>query len=71
MPNLVVEVHNRDITISEPSGCLSITYRKHGFAPMLVSLDDMRGGLSREQLRFVVQAWKAAFEKAKALGWLN
>jgi hypothetical protein len=35
-----------------------------------VALDDMRDNPSTTELLFMVQAWKAAFEKAKALGWL-
>jgi hypothetical protein len=71
MPDLKVEVHDRDIIVSKPSDGLSITYRKDGFAPMLVALDDLRRDLSPDELLFVTRAWKAAFEKAKALGWLN
>ena len=71
MPDLQVEVRDRDIIVSKPSDGLSITYRKAGHAPILVALDDMRDNPSTTELLFMVQAWKAAFEKAKALGWLN
>jgi hypothetical protein len=33
---------------------------------LLVSLDDLRGDLSADELRFVAQAWKAAFESKGA-----
>jgi hypothetical protein len=36
MPDLTVEVRNRDIIISEPSVGLSMTYRKETYTPMLV-----------------------------------
>jgi len=67
MPDLCVEVRDRDIIVSAPYSGLSITYRKDRFAPMLEALDHMRGGLSDEELEFLVEAWKAAFRKAKAL----
>jgi hypothetical protein len=38
---------------------------------MLVALDDMRDDPSTAELLFMVRAWKAVFEKARALGWLN
>ena len=38
---------------------------------MLEALDPIRGRLSTEELSFLVRAWKAAYEKARVLGWLN
>jgi len=38
---------------------------------MLEALDSMHDGLSDDELGFLVQAWKAAFTTAKALGWLT
>jgi len=66
-----VQVRDRDIIVSKPSDGLSITYRKDGFAPMLVAIDDIRDKPTLEELRFIPRAWKAALEKAKSLGWLN
>ena len=66
-----MQVRDRDIIVSKPSDGLSITYRKDGFAPMLVAIDDIRDKPTPEELRFIPRAWKAAFEKAKSLGWLN
>jgi hypothetical protein len=37
---------------------------------MLEALDTMRENLYGERLAFLVQAWKAAYYKAKELGWL-
>jgi hypothetical protein len=67
MPDLTVQVRDRDIIVSKPSDGLAITYRKDGFAPMLVAIDDIRDKLTPEELRFIPRAWKAAFEKAKSL----
>lgn len=71
MPDLQVQVRDRDIVIVKPSAGLSMTYRKAPDAPILEALDPLRGNLNREELLFLVRAWKAAFDKAKALGWLN
>jgi hypothetical protein len=38
---------------------------------MLEALDPIRGKLGSEELSFLVRAWKAAYEQARALGWLN
>jgi hypothetical protein len=38
--------------------------------PILVALDPMREDFDTEKTKFLVQAWKAAYAKAKALGWL-
>ena len=69
--DLTVEVRDRDIIVRKPSDGLSITYRKDGFAPMLVALDGVPDKPTAKELHFIPRAWKAAFEKAKALGWLN
>jgi len=37
---------------------------------MLVALDPIRDDPDAEEAKFLVQAWKAAYVKAKALGWL-
>jgi hypothetical protein len=37
---------------------------------MLEAVDLKRDDPDREQAAFLVQAWKAAYAKAKALGWL-
>jgi hypothetical protein len=71
MPELSVSVKDRDITISEPGAGLSVTYRKLSRSPMLVALDDIRRDPDPQELSFLVQAWQAAFHKAKSLGWLN
>jgi hypothetical protein len=37
---------------------------------MLISLDPLRDDPDAEKVKFLVQAWKAAYEKAQSLGWL-
>jgi hypothetical protein len=71
MPELSVEVRDRDIVVSKPSAGFSITYRRASRWPMLVALDPLRHDPTTDELTFLVRAWKIAFEKAKALGWLN
>ena len=70
MPDLSVSVHGHDIVVAQPNSGLSVTYRKLGYSPMLMALDSMRGDPEPEKLKFLVQAWKAAFAKAKSIGWL-
>ena len=71
MPDLTVQVRDRDIIVSKPSDGLSITYRKDGFAPMLMAIDGIRDKPTPEELSFIPRAWRATFEKAKSLGWLK
>ena len=70
MTELLVEVRDRDILIRRPAAGYSITYRRVVDAPMLEAVDLERHDPNREEAEFLVQAWKAAFAKAKALGWL-
>ena len=71
MPDILVKVRDRDIVISKPSAGLTMSYRRVGDAPFLEALDPIRDKLDSEELIFLVCAWKATFERAKALGWLN
>ena len=48
MPDLTVEVRDRDIVVAKPSVGLSITYREEAHAPMLVAIDDMRRDPTRD-----------------------
>ena len=65
-----VEVRDHDLVVTMPQSGHSVTYRKDHGAPMLVALDPLRQGLDAERLEFLVRAWKAAYYKAKGLGWL-
>jgi hypothetical protein len=71
MPNLKVKVLDRDIIVYKPSDGFSITYGKNGYAPMLIAIDDMRHTPKPTELEFIKLAWKAAYQRAKALGWLR
>ena len=71
MPDLSVTVRDRDIIVAKPSAGFSVTYRKVSRSPMLVAIDSMRYDPDPDHLKFLVRAWRAAFEKAKTLGWLN
>jgi len=42
MPDLSVEVRDRQIVVSNPSQGLSVTYLKDAYSPLLVALDPMR-----------------------------
>jgi hypothetical protein len=64
-------ISNRDIVISSPESGFSVTYRKDGDAPMLVAIDGIGRVVDQAKVKFWAQAWKAAHEKARAVGWLN
>ena len=70
--NLGVEVINdRDIVVSHPEFGFSVTYRKDGDAPMLFAIDGIDRSDDPQKLNFWAQAWKAAHQKARAVGWLS
>ena len=50
MPDLSIEVRDRDIVISKPSAGLTMTYRRVGDAPFLEALDPIRDKLNSEDL---------------------
>lgn len=62
---------DRDIVVVMAGAGFEVTYRKDGQIPMLVATDDLRGRLTSAKAKFLAQAWKAAYQKAKTLGWLN
>jgi hypothetical protein len=70
MPDLTVEVRDREIVVTKPSQGLKVSYRKLGKAPMLVSDDTMRRNPDIDELKFLVRAWNAAYAKAKELYWI-
>jgi hypothetical protein len=64
-------VDDRDIVITCPDSGFSITYRKDGLAPMLVAIDGIGRSSEPSKVKFWAQAWKAAHQKARAVGWLS
>jgi len=61
---------DRDIVVLMVGTEFEVTYRKDGQLPLLVATDQLRGGLTSSKAKFLAQAWKAAYHKAKTLGWL-
>jgi hypothetical protein len=70
MPNLSIEVRHHDIIVSHPETGRCVTYRRDLSSPMLEALSEMRSDPDAETLRFLSEASKAAYAKAKVLGWL-
>ena len=64
-------IGGRDIVVSNPESGLSVTFRKDGLAPMLVAVDGMNGLSESSKVKFWARAWKAAYRKARTLGWLG
>ena len=62
---------DRDIVVSQPESGFSVTYRKNGHEPMLIAIDGIGRATDASKAQFLAQAWKAAHEKARELGWLN
>ena len=64
-------IGDRDIVVSSPDAGFSITYRRDGLAPMLVAIDGIGRSSPPSKVKFWAQAWKAAHQKARAIGWLD
>jgi len=67
-------INNRDIIVSHPAAGFAVTYRKDGDAPMLVAIfgiDGIDRFPDQEKLNFLAKAWRAAHQKARAIGWLR
>ena len=70
MSGLSIDVRHHDIIVSQPETGHCVTYRRDPNSPMLEALCEIRGDPDAETLQFLTEAWKAAYAKAKALGWL-
>ena len=70
MPDLSVEVRDRQIVVTKPSQGLSVTYLRDAYSPLLVALDPMRDDPDAERAKFLARAWRAAYSKAKELSWI-
>lgn len=70
MTDLSIEVRGRDIVVLKARSRLSVTYRRLPDEPLLVAVDLMRRDPDAEEAEFLVEAWRAAYAKAKELGWL-
>jgi hypothetical protein len=64
-------VGERDIVVTSPESGFSITYRKDGLAPMLVAIDGIGRSSQPSEVLFWARAWKAAHQKARAVGRLR
>jgi hypothetical protein len=64
-------INDRDIVVSHPESGFSVTYRKDGDAPMLFAIEGIDRSDDPPKVMFWAQAWKAAYQKARAVGWLS
>jgi hypothetical protein len=63
-------INERDIVVSQLQTGFSVTYRKDVDAPMLYAINGI--DRSDDPLKVIwARAWKAAHQKAQAVGWLN
>ena len=68
--DLIVRVlDDRDIVVAGAE--FEVTYRREGHLGMLVATDALRERLTASKARFLAEAWKAAYKKARTLGWLS
>jgi hypothetical protein len=61
-------IGDRDIVVSHAATNFSITYRKDGLAPLLVAIKGIGRSSEPAFVKFCAQAWKAAYQKARAVG---
>ena len=66
MPDLSVAVDGNSIIVAQPNSGLCVTYRRDG--RVLVARNPMRNPNS-DELKFLVESWKAVHAKAQSLGW--
>jgi hypothetical protein len=64
-------INDRDIVVSQSQSGFSVTYRKDGDAPLLYAISGIDRSDDPSKVKFWAQAWKAAHQKARAVGWLN
>jgi len=64
-------INDRDIVVSNPEKGFSVTYRKDGECPMLMAIAGIDRVADKSKVTFWAQAWKAAYQKARVLGWLS
>jgi len=62
---------DRDIVVGMTSTGFEVTYRRESHLPMLIATDGLREKLTASKARFLAEAWKAAYKKARTLGWLS
>ena len=69
--SLNVEVGTTDIIVSRPGEpSQKIVYRRELGARMLVAEDVLYSRVLPVPPEFLASAWRAAFDKAKSIGWL-
>lgn len=64
-------IDDRDIVVSSAAPNFSVTYRRDGLAPLLIAINDIGRSSEPAFIKFCAQAWKAAYQKARAVGWLS
>ena len=68
---LAVQVDRHDIIVTQPGTPLQVTYRREFGSRMLVADEILEPKAGADlDYQFIAQAWRAAFDKAKSLGWL-
>lgn len=67
---LTVAIQDSDIVVRNLKTGHSVTYRRTPHSLMLVALDPPHDDRDTDKEQFLAEAWKAAYAKAKILGWL-
>jgi hypothetical protein len=68
---LSIQLVHRDIIVTMPETGYSVTYRKDGKSPLLFAIEGIDRSDMPSKVQFWAKAWKAAHQKARAVGWLN
>jgi len=68
--DLSIQLVQHDIIITTETG-YSVTYRKDGRSPLLFAVEGIDRTDIPAKVQFWAKAWKAAHQRARAVGWLN
>jgi hypothetical protein len=69
--DLSIQLVQHDIIVTMPETGYSVTYRKDGRSPWLFAVEGIDRTDIPAKVQFWAKAWKAAHQKARAVGWLN
>jgi hypothetical protein len=69
---LRVKVHDEAIQVMRPGTALAVTFQRNSGSGILEAQEFLgKPWASREEIEFVVTAWRLAYAEAKAQGWLR
>ena len=71
MSNISVEVLENGLHVTQPGTSYAVTFLRNAECRMLEARDLLNApNISGHEALFAAQAWKAAYDQAKSLGWI-